>query len=86
VKDENYDLKFPQHLCRWKNYFPQLLNLHRINDELQIETCSAELLISDCSLFEVEIATVKLERYKLPGNDQILAELIQGGGWNGQGM
>jgi hypothetical protein len=29
---------------------------------------------------EVEIAVVKLKKYKLPGNDQIPAELIETGG------
>jgi hypothetical protein len=28
----------------------------------------------------VEIATAKLKRYKSPGSDQILSELIQAGG------
>jgi hypothetical protein len=31
------------------------------------------------SLLEVEIAIAKLKRYKSPGSDQILAELIQAG-------
>jgi hypothetical protein len=31
------------------------------------------------SPFEVEIAIVKLKKYKSPGSDQILAELIQAG-------
>jgi hypothetical protein len=30
--------------------------------------------------FEVKIATEKLKRYKSPGTDQILAEMIQAGG------
>jgi hypothetical protein len=32
------------------------------------------------SPFEVEIAIEKLKRYKLPGIDEIAAELIQAGG------
>jgi hypothetical protein len=32
------------------------------------------------SLLEVEIAIAKLKKYKSPGSDQILAELIQAGG------
>jgi hypothetical protein len=36
--------------------------------------------VSDPSPFEVEIAMVKFRRYKSPGSDQILAELIQAGG------
>jgi hypothetical protein len=33
--------------------------------------------VHDSSPSDVEIATVKLKRYKSPGIDQILAELIQ---------
>jgi hypothetical protein len=39
--------------------------------------CTAEPLVREPSLFEVDIATAKLKRYKLPGTDQIPAELIQ---------
>jgi hypothetical protein len=37
------------------------------------------VLVPDPNTFEVEIATAKLKRYKSPGSDQILAELIQAG-------
>jgi hypothetical protein len=40
---------------------------------------TAELLVPDPSP-EVEIPIAKLKRYKSPGSDQILAELIQAGG------
>jgi hypothetical protein len=36
--------------------------------------------VPDPSPFEFEIAIAKLKRYKLPGSDQILAELFQAGG------
>jgi hypothetical protein len=36
-------------------------------------------LVPDPSPFEVEIAIAKLKKYKLPGSDQILEELIQAG-------
>jgi hypothetical protein len=39
-----------------------------------------EPLVPMPSPFEVEIAITKLEKYKSPGIDQILAELIQAGG------
>jgi hypothetical protein len=39
-----------------------------------------ESLEPKCSSFKDKIATEKLKRYKSPGIDQILAELIQGGG------
>jgi hypothetical protein len=56
------------------------LNVHRVSDVRQIETHTAEPLVPDPSLFEFEIAVSKCKRYKSPGNDQILAELIQAGG------
>jgi hypothetical protein len=68
-------------LNRWKNYFAQLLSVHRVSDVRQIAIHTAELLVPDPSLFEVEIAIMKLKRYKLPGSDQIRAELIQGVTW-----
>jgi hypothetical protein len=39
VKDENGDLLADSHniLIRWKNYFSQLLNVHRVSDVRQIE-------------------------------------------------
>jgi hypothetical protein len=40
---------------------------------------TAEPLVPETSSFKVENATEKLKRHKLPGNDQILVELIQGG-------
>jgi hypothetical protein len=74
VNCENGDMLADSHniLNRWKNYFSQLLNVHRVSD--------ARLLVPAPSPFEVEIAIAKLKRYKLLGNDQILAELIQAGG------
>jgi hypothetical protein len=41
---------------------------------------AAEPLVLEPSSSEVEIAIEKLKRYKSPGTDQILAELIQAGG------
>jgi hypothetical protein len=40
----------------------------------------AEQLVPGLSHFEVETAIAKFKRYKLPGSDQIPAELIQAGG------
>jgi hypothetical protein len=59
----------------WKNYFPQLLNVHNVSDVRQIEIHTAEPLVPGPSCLEVEIATAKLEKYKSPSSDQILAEL-----------
>jgi hypothetical protein len=54
--------------------------MHNVSDVRQIEVHMAEPLISGPSCLEVEIAVAKLKKYKLPGSDQILAELIQAGG------
>jgi hypothetical protein len=53
------------------------LNVHRVSDVRQIEIHTAEPLVPDPSPFEVEIAIAKLKRYKSPGSNQILAELVQ---------
>jgi carbamoylphosphate synthase large subunit len=41
---------------------------------------TAEPLVLEPSLVEVEIAIGKLKSYKFPGTDQILAKLIKAGG------
>jgi hypothetical protein len=71
VKDENGDSLADSHniLNRWKNYFSQLLNVHRVMMSGR----------NKYSPFEVEIAIAKLEGYKSPGSDQILAKTIQAG-------
>jgi hypothetical protein len=65
---------------RGKNYFSQLLNMSSVNDVRQIEMCTAEPLVPGPNRLEVDIAIAKLKKYKLPGSDQIPAELIQAGG------
>jgi hypothetical protein len=82
VKDENGHLLADSHniLNRWKNYFSQLLNVRKVSDVRQIEVHMTELLVPGPSRLEVEIAIGKLKKYKLPGSDRILAELIQAGG------
>ena len=67
-------------LNRWKDYFSQLLNVHKDNDVGEIEIQTAEPLIPHPTLLEDEIAVEKLKKYKYPGIDQIPAELIQNGG------
>jgi hypothetical protein len=82
VKEKNGDLLADSHsiLNRWKNYICQLLNVHGVSDVRQTEIHTAEPLVPECSSFEVEIAIGRLKRYKSPGTDQILAEMIQAGG------
>jgi hypothetical protein len=82
VKDENSDLLADSHdiLNRWKNYFSQLLNVHNVSDVRQIGVQMAEPLVPGPCNLEDEIAIAKLKKYKLPGSDQIPAELIQAGG------
>jgi hypothetical protein len=82
VKDENGDLLADPHniLNRWKNYFSQLLNVHRVSGVRQIEIHIAEPLVPDPSTFEIEIAIANLKRYEPPCSIQILAKLIQAGG------
>jgi hypothetical protein len=47
------------------------------SDVRQIEIHTAEPLVPGLSHIEVEIAIVKLKKYKSPGSDEIPAELIQ---------
>ncbi|PNF23613.1 hypothetical protein B7P43_G03797 [Cryptotermes secundus] len=79
VKDENGGLLVDSHniLNGWKNYFSQLLNVHRVSAVRQTEIHTAEPLVPDPNPLEVEIANTKLKSYKSPGSDLVLAELIQ---------
>jgi hypothetical protein len=54
--------------------------VHSVNDVGQIEVRMVEPLVRGPIHLEVEIAIGKLKKYKSPGIDQILAELIQVGG------
>jgi hypothetical protein len=79
VKDENGDLLSDSHniLNKWKKYFSQLMNVHRVSDVRQIEIDTAEPLVPDPSFFEVEIAIAKMKRYKSPGSNQISKNLFK---------
>lgn len=59
----------------WKNTY-QLLNVHGVKDVRQNEINTAGPLGTQPSASEAETAIKKLTTYKLPGTDQILAELI----------
>jgi hypothetical protein len=81
VNDENGKLLEDSHniLNKWKTYFSQLLNVHRVSGVRQIGIYTAEPFVPDPSPFVVETVIAELKRYKSPGSDQILAELIQAG-------
>ena len=46
-----------------KDYFSQFLNVHKDNDVEEMEIQTAEPLIPDPTLLEVEIAIEKLKKY-----------------------
>jgi hypothetical protein len=57
--------------------FNQVLNVHGVHDVSQMDIHTAEPLVPERNLVEVEIVIGKLETYKSPGTDQIPAELIK---------
>jgi hypothetical protein len=82
LKDENGDLLADSHniLNAWNKYFSPLLNVYNFSDVRKTEVNTTEPLVPGPSCLDVEISTAKLKKYKSPGSDQILAELIQAGG------
>jgi len=82
VKDEKGDLVADSHRieARWRNYFFQLFNVQGVKDVGQAEIHTAEPLMPEPSVSEVELAIDKLKGNKSPGIDQIPAELIKAGG------
>jgi hypothetical protein len=64
VKDEKGDLVADCRsiLARWRNHFPQLLNIHGVNDVRQTEVHTAEPLVPEPSAFEFEMPIEKLKR------------------------
>jgi hypothetical protein len=63
-----------------EQYFPQFLNIYRVNDVKQTEIHTADPLMPDSSASEIEMATEKLKRHKSPDIDQIPAKLIKARG------
>ena len=49
------------------------------NDDIQTEIHTAEPLVFEPSVFEVELAIEELKRHKSSGTDQIPSELIKAG-------
>jgi len=82
VKDEKGNLVADSHgiVASWRNYFSQLFNVHGVKDVGQAEIHTAEPLVPEPSASEVKLAINKLKSHKLPGIDQIPAELIKAGG------
>jgi hypothetical protein len=75
IKDENGNLLADSQsvLNRWKNFFNQMLNVHGVHNVRQKDIQTAEPLVPEPSLVEVEIAIGKLKSYKSLGTDQVLA-------------
>jgi hypothetical protein len=57
-----------------------VLNVQGVQNVGQKDVHTAEPLVTERSLVEVEIAIGKLKRYKSLGTDQIPVELIKAGG------
>ena len=51
--------------------FSQLLNVHGVNEIGQAETHTAEPLVLEPSVFEVELAIEKLKNHKSPNTSRI---------------
>jgi len=64
-------------MTKCKKYFSQLLNVHGAKEVRQEEIHTAEPLVPEPSVFEVELAIEKLKSHNSPGIDQIPAEFIK---------
>jgi hypothetical protein len=64
-------------LNMWKNFFNQELNVYVVHDVKNKDIHTAELLMPEPSLVEVEIGIGKLKGYKSPGTDHIPSKLIK---------
>ena len=67
-------------MTRCRNYFSQLLNVLGSKDVMQAEKHTAEPLVPELSVFEVELTIEQLKSRKSPGIDEIQAVLIKAGG------
>jgi hypothetical protein len=58
MKGENGDFVTDSHsiLTRWRNYFSQLLIVHEVRDVRQAEIHTAEALVPELRVFEVNMA------------------------------
>jgi hypothetical protein len=57
-----------------------VLNVHGVHNVRHKDKHTAEPLVPESSLVEVETAIGNLKNYKSPGTDQLPAELIKAGG------
>jgi hypothetical protein len=57
-----------------------VLNVHGVHGVREMDIHTAEPLVPEPTLVEVEAAVRKLKSYKSPGTDQIPAEFIKAGG------
>jgi hypothetical protein len=48
-------------MARWRNYFSQILNVHGVSDVRQAQINTAEPLVPEPSVLEVELAIEKLK-------------------------
>jgi hypothetical protein len=66
---------------RWKGYFEKLLNSRMPAQPVEyIDYERTKPHVKDISLEEVKIAIFGLKNWKVPGTDDILAELLKYGG------
>ena len=66
-------------LASWRNHSSQLFNVHEASDVRQRNN-TAEPLVPEPSVSDIQMAIENLKRHKSPGTDQIPAELIKAGG------
>jgi hypothetical protein len=52
-------------LARWRNSFSQVLNVHGVNDVRQAEIHTAELIVPEPSVSEIELAIGKLKSHQI---------------------
>jgi len=79
VKNEKGDLIAGSHniVARWGKSFSHLFSVHGVTDVGPGEIHATESQVTEQSVSEIELAIVKLKSHKMPGIDQIPAELIK---------
>jgi hypothetical protein len=82
IKDEKRYLFSDSHiiLASWRDHFSQLLKVHGANDVSETEIHTAEPLVPEPSVFEIDLDTENLKSCKSPDIDQVPSELIKAGG------